>query len=85
MSKRINNYKGRHHGWKQRRYADAKPEKKKTGVSPIHMMWMNFIVKSRAFQKARDTYRAALNVKGKKALTGKKRQVVLDKFFAVRY
>lgn len=83
MSKGINNYRGRHHGWKQTKA--EKKTKEKTGVSPIQMMWMNYIVKSRAFQKARNNYRAMLNVRGKKALTGVKRQKVLDKFFAVVY
>lgn len=83
MSKGINNYRGRHHGWKQRKA--EKIRKVKTGVSPIQMMWMNYIVKSRQFQKTRNFFRAKLDVTGKKALTGVKRQKVLDKFFAVAY
>lgn len=83
MSKSINNYRGRHRGHLQCKAEKIKP--KKTGVSKIQMMWMNYIVKSRAFQKARNSFRAKLDVKGKKALTGEKRQKVLDKFFAVAY
>jgi len=82
MSKRINNYKGRHHGWKQNR---VMVETKKKGVTQVFMMWMNYVVKSRAFMKARGDLRAMLAVKGKKALKGAKRQKVLDQYFAVRY
>ena len=82
MSKQVNNYRGKHKGWKQN-----KPfvPKERTGISPIQMMWMNWIVKARKFHEARYKYRAMLAVKGKKALTGEKRQKVLDQYFAVRH
>lgn len=83
MSKSINNYRGRHLGWKQKKAMKERPERK--GISPINMMWMNYIAKSRAFNKTRNYFRAMLDVKGKKALTGAKRQKVLDKFFSVAY
>jgi len=93
MSKTINNYRGRHHGWKQSKTPKARKlsgvKMTKDGprptVPPIQVMWMNYIVKSKAFQKTRNACRDMLNIKGKKALTGAKRQKVLDKFFAVAY
>ena len=83
MSKTINNYRGKHIGWKQNK--PMIDERKKKGVPPIMMMWMNYAVKMRKFLMARAMLRDQLAVKGKKALTGKKRQRVLDKYFAVRY
>jgi len=83
MSKRINNYRGRHKGWKQKKA--TRVGKERTGVPPILMMWMNFATKANKFMKTRNDLRAMLNVKGKKALTGKKRQKILDQFFSVAY
>lgn len=83
MSKMVNNYRGKHRGWKQNKSMIDTPEKK--GVPPIMLMWMNYVVKIGKFVKARAMYREQLAVKGKKALTGKKRQRVLDNYFAVRY
>lgn len=83
MSKMVNNYRGRHRGYLQNKVPKVEP--KKTGVSPIMMMWMNYLTKMRTFVNARTMYREQLAVKGKKALTGTKRQRVLDKYFAVRY
>lgn len=83
MSKSINNYRGRHIGYKQKRA--VKDSRERTGISPVTMMFINFFSKARVFQKARNDLRAKLNVKGKKALTGAKRQKVLDAFFAVEY
>ena len=82
MSKMVNNYKGKHKGWKQNKPFIVK---ERTGISPVQMMWLNWIVKVKKFQGARDKCRALLAIKGKKALTGEKRQKVLDQYFAVRY
>ena len=82
MSKMVNNYKGKHHGWKQNKTPNFK---ERTGISPVQMMWMNWIVKVRKFHEARNKYRDMLAIKGKKALIGEKRQKVLDQYFAVRY
>lgn len=83
MSKSINNYRGRHHGWKQNKA--IRPAKERTGVSPIQLMWVNFTVKSKAFQKTRNYFRRMLDVTGKKALTGAKRDKVIVKFMSVKY
>ncbi len=86
MSKMVNNYRGKHRG-----YLQNKPTPKqvaadeKRGLSTIMQMWMNYAVKMGKFVNARNMYREQLEVKGKKALTGKKRERVLDKYFAVRY
>lgn len=83
MSKRVNNYRGKHRGWLQDKA--PKPMVKKTGIPPIVMMWMNYAAKMGKFIEARTTLRLKLEVRGKKALTGVRRQKVLDRYFAVRY
>ena len=83
MSKRINNYRGRHRGYLQNKAEKQRPEKK--GVPPIMMMWMNYAAKMGKFMKTRNALRAKLRVKGKKALTGAKRLKVSQQFTAVAY
>ncbi len=83
MSKMVNNYKGKHRGWLGSKAPKIRPPTPE--ILPVIQMFMNYAVKIRKFVAARHNLRAALAIKGKKALTGKKRQKVLDKYFAVTY
>ncbi len=83
MSKTINNYRGRHRGWKQNRILPTIPESK--GPEFIQGMWVRYAIKMARFMKSRAKWRDALAIKGKKSLTGKKRAKALDNYFDVAY
>lgn len=79
MSKSIRNYKGKHRGYLQKMI--EKISKKKTGIPPITMMWINFAAKSKVFMETRQNCRHLLKLK--KPLSAKKRKKVLKQYYGI--